>query len=295
MSLEVEHEVGVAADELADLVHHEEQAELAAVGLGLGVGVVADLVGEGLERDVLPVGVRHPALRLGAAHHARLLEGLHEVVGEEVVLGAGVKPGLAVDVLEGGAEVRREALLVYEALEAGQAQVLAVEAQVVVEDAGEGALEHTRVLGAHGLVVHVEEDGLGGHQGAAAGAGGGHLVGELAVEVVDGGAPLHDLIGEQIGEHLEEVRLARAEEARDPDADLVGGNVEGGVVGVEERGEVAGELVCDHVLGKLLAHGLLVGLGHLHDAVDVAVNVALKHLLDEHGLLPLSWLAGRAG
>jgi len=255
------------------------------VGLGLGVGVVTNLVREGLDGDIGAVGVFQPALRLGAAHDAGLLEGVDEVIGEEVVLGAGVYPGLAIDLLEGGAEALREALVVDEALQAGELEVLAVEAQVVIEDAGEGALEDVCVLDTHGLVVHVEEDGFRGDARAAARLGIDHGVLELAVEVLDGGLAGHDLVREQVGEHLQEVGLTGAEEAGYPDADLVRGRVERMLVGIEEAGEVAVELPGDHVLAELLLDGGLVLLGHLYDAVDVTVDVALEHVLDAHGFL----------
>ncbi len=114
--LQVEHEVDVAANKLADLVGHEEQAELAAVGRCLGVCVVADLVGERLDREVGGVGAREPALGLGAAHDARLLKRVDDVVREEVVLGAGVEPGLAVDGGKGVAEGLGAAAVVDELL-----------------------------------------------------------------------------------------------------------------------------------------------------------------------------------
>ncbi len=79
------------------------------------------------------------------------------------------------------------------------------------------------------------------------------------------------------------MRLTRAKKAADPNADLIGGNVQGALVGAVERGEVARELAGDHVLRKLLLDGGVVILGDLDHAVDVAVDVALEHLLDTHG------------
>ncbi len=254
------------------------------MGRGLGVGVVADLVGEGLDGEVGGVRGGEPALGLGATHDLGLLERIDDVVREEVVLGAGVDPSLAVDVLEGGAKGLGAAAVVDELLQAGELEVLAVEAEGVVEHAGEGALEDVLVLLAHGLVVHVEEDGLGGYLGAALGLGPDHGVGELAVEVVEGAASADLAVGEQVREHLEEMRLTGAKEAADPDADLVCRDVESALVGAVERGEVARELAGDDVLGEFLLDGGIVFLGDLDHAVDVAVDVALEHLLDTHGV-----------
>ena len=281
--LEVEHEVGVSTDELTDLVHHEEQAELASALGGARLRVVANLVSETFDGEVGSIGAVKPPLGLLPAHDVRLHERGDDVVAEEVVLGAGVEPALAVHALEGGAEGVRLALGVHELLQARELEVLAVEAEVIVEDAREGALEDVRVLLAHRLVVHVEEDGLRGDVRAAVHLGGDHAVFELAVEVVERSATRHLTIGEEVREHLEEVGLTGAKEAADPDADLVRGDVERALVGVEEGGEVTRELTGDHVLGELLLEAGLVLLRDLDHAIDVPVDVALEHVLNAHG------------
>ena len=83
------------------------------------------------------------------------------------------------------------------------------------------------------------------------------------------------------------MRLARAEEPRDPDADLPG---DVGVlrvldriaVGREELAEVLVEFPGDDELVQLLPDGQLVQLVGLHDAVDRPEDVLDKEILDLH-------------
>ena len=89
-------------------------------------------------------------------------------------------------------------------------------------------------------------------------------------------------VGQEVREHLEEVGLARAEEARDPDADLVRGLPERSLVGAVEALEVTRKLVRDHVLGELLLKDVLVRDIHFDDTVNIAIDVALEHACDFH-------------
>ena len=80
-------------------------------------------------------------------------------------------------------------------------------------------------------------------------------------------------------EVLGEARLARAEEARDPDADALVRLVRRLRVALEDRREVRADRVGDDVLGELVAEDLLVGLVDLDDLFDVAVDVAREEVL----------------
>ena len=157
---------------------------------------------------------------------------------------------------------------------------------MLVEHAGEHLEDGRLVLVGRTLVVDVEQDGLARHARTAPGPLGHEGVVKLAVEVVDGVLAGNLAVGQQVREHLEEVRLTRAEEARDPHADLVGGSVDGGVVALEQRGEVLAQLAGDDVLLELGADGGVVVLGHLDHAVDGAVDVFLEHVLNAHSKPP---------
>ena len=229
-----------------------------------------------------------------AAHAEHLLHHFHDVVLEKQVVRAIRQPVAAVDAGEGGAKLVGLALAFHELLHAGELQVLPVEAQMLVEHAGEGEEQGRLRLGATlplaALGIDVEQDGLGGNGGGALHAGVHHGVGHLAVEELHGGNASHLAVREQMAEHLQEVRFAAAEEAGYPHAHFVGRHVQGAIVGLEEIREMALQLVGNHILGELLLNGGGVVLGHLDDAVDGAVDVLGEELADLHERP--SWIGG---
>ena len=284
--LQVEHEARVVADVLADLVHHEQQAELPAVLGGAALAVLVDVVHELLDREVLGLLAVDPVEGGVLAHHVGVRQGLGHVLGVELVVLAVLDPAHTREGFVFGTKLGRLALVVDEALEARELEVLAVEALVLVEHAGEHAHDDRGVLGGRGLGVDVEQDGLGGDARAADGLAfeQGAVLAQARRQALHGALAVDRLAGQQVGEHLEEVGLTGSEEARDPHADLVRGGVDGAAVGGEEVAEVARELARDHVFGQLLFDVGLVFLTDLDDAVDVAGDVALEHVLDAHGV-----------
>ena len=285
--LQVEHEVDVGADVLAHLVHHKEQAERAAGRLGATlVHVLADVFHEGVDAELSGLGAVEPAGGRLLAHHARGGKRGDDVVLVEVETVARLKPVLAGQALVFGAELVAFALEVHGLLQAHEAQVFAVVAQVLIEHAGKHLEDCRLVLVGRALVVDVEKDRLARHTRAAPGTLGHEGVVELAVEVVDGVLAGNLAVGQQVREHLEEVRLTRAKEARDPYANLVGGSVDGRIVALEQRGEVLAQLARNNVLLQLGADGSVVVLGDLDHAVDGAVDVFLEHVLNAHGKPP---------
>ena len=107
-------------------------------------------------------GVVEPTLRCLAAHRARLLEGVDDGVAVEVVGVALIEPFGIRDLAVRGAERLGLALLVDVALQACELEVLAVEPEVLEEDAGEDAQDGGLVLVGRALGINVEQDGLGG-------------------------------------------------------------------------------------------------------------------------------------
>ena len=72
-----------------------------------------------------------------------------------------------------------------------------------------------------------------------------------------------------------------AEKARDPDADVVGGGVEGVRVVLKEGDKMLFQLPCDHILADFPLSSL-IDLVHLDDAVDFAVDIVREHCSDIH-------------
>ena len=100
-------------------------------------------------------------------------------------------------------------------------------------------------------------------------------------------------VAKEIRQHLEKVRLAGAEEARNPDAHLAGWVgvlplVDGFQIPGDELAEVLVEFPCDDELIQLLPDGGIVKLVGLHDAVDGPEDVTFKEVLDEHFSLDLT-------
>ena len=129
--------------------------------------------------------------------------------------------------------------------------------------------------------VDVEEDRL------ARMAGAGHFHGapqrgvvlKLGQDVVDGPFASDLLVLQDHGEDLQQVRLAAAEEARDPRS--VAGGV-GVVVLVEEAAEMPRKFGGDDILVKLV--GEVLDAGGLHDRVDWPVDRLFVHVLVSHGI-----------
>ena len=140
-----------------------------------------------------------------------------------------------------------------------------------------------------GLAVDVEEDGVGRCGDDFLQVREEQRVVELLFEEVDRAPALAVvfvlLVLEQVGQHLDEVRLAAAEEAGDPDSVLVGRlgfRLDRREQDRDEVVDVAGQLARDDELVELLPDRGLIELVGLDDAVDGAMDVAFEEVLDLH-------------
>ena len=265
--------------------------EVEAVALGLLVEPALDLVGEVLDGDgvgrlvLLDDAVGGLAIDLG--------EGAVDARAFERALLAALGPRDAGDPLEGFLERVVLTAGVEVTLEACDVALVAVVAAALVEDLHEHLEQGVGlVLGdERGLLVDVEQQALGrdalrlGEQGRQEGPTG------LGAEALRDLGPVEVLpldVTEQVGKHLQQVRLTGAEEARDPDAVGVG------VVGVrlEQKLEALGGLVGEDVLLDLGAQ--VCNVVRLDDALDRALDVLGEDLVQPHRVtLPVprcSWL-----
>ncbi len=193
--------------------------------------------------------------------------------------------------MEGGLEVGQLAEPVEPALHLGDVRMVAAVAELLVEDLQEHAQDRIAPAAAVGLAVDVEQDDVGTGVDGALDVAGEHGVLDLAVEKINRPARLAlvaDLpVLQQVGEDLQEVRLARAEEAGDPDTDeaedtRVAGVVERVEEGAEEAAEVDVQLLGDDILVQLLPDRRGIVLVGLDDAVDGAVDRFGEEVFDEH-------------
>ena len=183
--LEAEHQVGVLADELADLVHQEDQA----MGGAAAVEILAHPAGEVLHREQrgeVGLGLVQPAAGALGALAQGVGQRLHHLVEVEAVAVALGVPGDAGHGVEGGLEVGKLAKAVEAALHVGDVRMVAAVAALLVEDLEEDPQDDVAAAAAVGLAVDVEQDDLGVALDGALDVGGEHGVLDLAVEEVKG-------------------------------------------------------------------------------------------------------------
>src|SRR5690606_88191 len=219
--LEVEHQVGVGADELANLV----DVEVEAVAVGLLVEPRLDLVREVFDRD----GVRRLVLLDDAG--GRLTVDLSEcgvdVRALEGTLLPTLRPRDAGDALERLLERVVLTPRIEVPLKARDMALVAVVAPALVEDLHEDLEQGVGlVLGDERcLLVDVEQKALGWDALGLGQQGGQECTRRLGPEAFGDLCTVELLtldVSEKMREHLEKVRLTGAEEARDPDTVGVG-------------------------------------------------------------------------
>ena len=197
---------------------------------------------------------------------------------------ASLRPVDAGVLLEGGLEGVVLAALVEVLLEAGDGAVVAEVAAALVEDLDEDLEQRVcLVLGdQRGLLVDVEEQALGRDGGGLLQRCDEHRVIGLAQEAVAHLVAREGLafdVAEEVGEHLQQVRLTGAEEARDPHA--VGVRVVG--VLLKQRGHALGGVVREDVLLDLDAK--VVGVVGLDDTLDRSGDVLEEDLVEFHRVM----------
>ena len=281
--LEVHEQIGIAADILADLVDHEEQAEV----IGLGVHIFLDLGNElrngGLD-GLVPVEPVEGGL---LAHAEDLLQGGDHVILEEGIGIASLDPGGAVFILKDAPEFLRLALFRDKLFQLGDLQILAVKTEVVIEHLGKHAQHGGFVLVDGALDIDVEEDGIRMALGSPVDEHeGGGIIRKLLAEALNGLHTVHFPVLQQVGEHFQEVRFTAAEEAGDPDADIRRLFAEGFVIVVEEGDEVLLQFPGDDVFFQFLNQNCRLILIDLDDTVNLTINVVPEHRLNSHTASP---------
>ena len=113
--LQIDEQVGVAADILPDLVDHKQQSEV----VGLGIDVFLDFQNKLRDGGFDRFGAVEPVLRRAFAHAENLPQRCHNIVLKESESVAGFQPRSAVDFLEHTAEFLGLALSGDELLQLG--------------------------------------------------------------------------------------------------------------------------------------------------------------------------------
>ena len=168
-------------------------------------------------------------------------------------------------------------------LQHGDLEIVAVEAEVVIEHLGKDT-QHGGLVFVNGtLNVYIEKNGLSlGTGGLVDQHEGCRVIRELLAEALDRADTLDFPVFEDVGQHLQEMGFTASKEAGDPDAHVRSRRIKGIAVVAEEGNEVLFQLIGDHVLADFLLDHLVAGLVDLDDAVDFAVDVARKHIPNQH-------------
>ncbi|MCY1354413.1 hypothetical protein D9M69_407890 [compost metagenome] len=223
--LQGQHQPGIATDELANLVHQEQDAVLGR----LGIKVLAHPVAEVLDRDAESLlGLLEPLVRCFGGQSQYLRQGLLDIVLIELVAIALFGPDQTGRFVEGLNKTLIDAALGQVALHVGDVWMVAAESLVLVEHAQEDIEDRVAGIVGARLAVDVEQDDISAIGNGFVDICANHRIAHLAgieegnsVTGIPLGIPSLD-VGQQVGQGLQEMRLARAEETTDPDAYAVG-------------------------------------------------------------------------
>ena len=152
--LQVDQQIGITTNILADFVDHEQQAEV----IGLAVHIFLDLRHQLCDGGFHGLRAIEPVGGGLFAHAQHFHQGGDDVILKEGVSVAGLHPGRAVLLLKHAAELSGLALAVDELLQLGHLQVFTVVAQVGIEHLGEDAQHGGLVLVDGALDVDIEQD-----------------------------------------------------------------------------------------------------------------------------------------
>ena len=288
--LQVEQQVCVRADILADFVHHKQQAKV----FWLCIEIFFDFGHKPRDTHIHILAAVEPVAGGGFAHTEGLDQRCHDVVLKEYKCVTGIEPFRAGAFGEAAAEVVGLAALGDELLKLGDLQILAVKAEVVVEHLCKDAQHRCFVFVNGTFRVDVEQDRFGFAAGRSVDVHkGGRVVRKFGAEPLHRVGAVDFAVFQQVGKHFQKVRFTAAEEAGNPDADVVGRRLERLTVIVKEGRKVAAQLAGDHVLVDFLQNDMRVVLIDADNTADVAVDVIGKHIAYHHSFSPYSILNAR--
>jgi len=291
--LQVEHQMRVGADELADFVNEEDQPAVGA----FRVEVILHPLAEVFDRQrKAALGAVNPLFGGFGAELERLRKGCHDFVAMKMISVPLRNPFRSGRAPKRFVELLQLASAFEVTFQVGDVRVVAAVTLHFVQDLEEDREDRVAPGAVVGLAINVEEDDIGVRGDGAFDVAEEHGVFDLAFEEFNRLPALAVVsvraVPQQVREDFDEVRFAGAEETRDPDTDLAGcvgvaSVFEGFTVSGEETAEVFVEFAGDDEFVQFLPDRGFIQLVCFDHAVDGAEDVPLEEVLNFHKALSL--------
>ena len=288
--MQVEHEVRVVADELADFIHEKDDAVI----LASTVEVFFDPFGEGVDGQADRVlRLVEPGFGGCEALAQSFGERFYHLVFLEVERVTLLDPVLAAEFRVCGTKLLEFALAGQVAFHLRQMRILAAEPLHLVKHTPEHREDGSAPVLSIGTAVDIKKDDIGISVCRAFDISEKQGVLDFTLEELRGPSAFRSLgvtgfpVVQQVGQDLDEVRLARPEEAGDPDAHSVGkawimSVASSGLIGVKELAEMLVEFLGENILFQFLPYDGIFLLFGFDDAVDGAEQIFCEQILDQH-------------
>ena len=285
--LQVEHQFGVLADILPDLVN--EKYHVMVLALGIDVGFHS--FGKILNADLIRLRcLLAPVARCMFAHEVHVRQNIDNGILDEVEFMTVLLPGLAILVLKSLFELFHPSGFSELLLQIRQVRQGAAVSLHLIEHAKENVDDGVLVLLAAGIAlgINIEKDHVGRRLGCEPDIRQHHRIRDLLVlcEIIQSRAVADLPVLQKVRKDLKEVRFTAAEETGDPYAHLRGRAENSLLVGSEEICEMLLQLLCNNVFFQLLGNVGLFALSHYYDALNITVDWLYEHVLELHGFPP---------
>ena len=157
--LQIDHEVSIVTDVLTDFIHHEQKSEV----LALAVNIFFDVGTELSNAEFVGLFAVKPISSCLFAHTENRLQHFNNIVFKEGKAVTGFYPRRTVDFFKLLAEECGLALLLNEAFQLGDLQVIAIEAAVIIEHLSKDAQNSGLIFCERTFDVNIEQNGLRRH------------------------------------------------------------------------------------------------------------------------------------
>ena len=275
--LQIEHEVGIVADILADLI--DQKDDMMIFSFFLNVRLYA--LGEVFNADgILPRRLFTPVAGSRIAHKTDRRERIDDGILNKIEILPRIFPSIAVFLQECRLECLIPAFVRQTAFQIGKIGHRSAKALHLVEYLQKDAYDRIFVaLSVRiALGIDVEQDDIGRRGGSKLHIRQDHLVFDLMIvdKIVDGIFFSNLFIGEQIGKDLQKVRFTTTEKARDPYTRLCRRPVDPLLIGGKKIGKVLLQLPRHHILFELLHDICLFALSDDDDPLQITVYLFCK-------------------